>query len=555
MKRTLALLLTMLMIFSLASCGPATPADDSTSQPQSSGTASATSTTSNVVQTEPPQAEVAPTIHIFGSRSVNSPEDRNTMQLVQAWSEAVNVNFEWELVATGYADIKSLKLASGDWPDVFMSVTNEEIIKYGNEGVFIPLQELQEQHCPLLMERYGENPDLKAYMTAPDGNIYTFPFYSIGPWGGMNRFMVINTTWLDNVGKSMPTTLAEFKDVLTAFLSEDANGNGDPNDEIPLSWAGSLSGNHPMGWAFAPDFISASFQCPYPYNNDHMGYEDGKVLFIPASEEYRNWVRWMGELYAEGLLDPQGFTHGTDQYAAKLNTDPYIVGVASVWDIGDSFADPGAYDHYDFIPPMKGLNGEDPVVQYNLGYGGRDKWAVTTACENPEAVMRAADYCFQPDITVQFLEGPYDVRLIPCETCGQAGAYEAGPAPEGMDNTTFRDSVGLFGATPVYIDIPLYGEKLHLHYTDHKVNYINTIMMPYADPDPMPPFFMSVEETAQKSEIWTDLCEYVNRKGAEFVINNNIDAEWDAYLLELEKIGYKKAVDAQQTAIDRALGN
>ena len=33
----------------------------------------------------------------------------------------------------------------------------------------------------------------------------------------------------------MPTTTDEYYEVLKAFKEQDANGNGDPNDEIPLA--------------------------------------------------------------------------------------------------------------------------------------------------------------------------------------------------------------------------------------------------------------------------------------------------------------------------------
>lgn len=40
----------------------------------------------------------------------------------------------------------------------------------------------------------------------------------------------------------MPTTTDEFYEMLVAFRDQDANGNGDPNDELPLlgssSWGG-----------------------------------------------------------------------------------------------------------------------------------------------------------------------------------------------------------------------------------------------------------------------------------------------------------------------------
>ena len=40
----------------------------------------------------------------------------------------------------------------------------------------------------------------------------------------------------------MPTTWDELYDVLVAFKEKDANGNGDPNDEIPMDWPGGIGG-------------------------------------------------------------------------------------------------------------------------------------------------------------------------------------------------------------------------------------------------------------------------------------------------------------------------
>ncbi len=140
---------------------------------------------------------------------------------------------------------------------------------------------------------------------------------------------------------------------------KDPNGNGE-KDEIPLSWAGALNNKHVSGWGFGLNWLSDSFQCPDP--DSHLDVVDGKVTFVPMREEYKEWVKWLSELYSEGLLDKNGFTQGTDQYAALLNSTPYQVGVASVWDIGDTFTDPNAYDHYDYLPPMKGLDGRIPLL-------------------------------------------------------------------------------------------------------------------------------------------------------------------------------------------------
>ena len=57
-----------------------------------------------------------------------------------------------------------------------------------------------------------------------------------------NSVIFINKTQLDNLGLDVPTTLGELKDVLVAFRDNDANGNGDASDEIPMDFNGWFSG-------------------------------------------------------------------------------------------------------------------------------------------------------------------------------------------------------------------------------------------------------------------------------------------------------------------------
>ena len=48
---------------------------------------------------------------------------------------------------------------------------------------------------------------------------------------------------------------------------------------------------------------------------------------------------------------------------------------------------------------------------------------------------------------------------------------------------------------------------------------------------------------------------YVKQTTAEFLTGErDIDAEWDAYLAELERIGYQTVLDVYQTAYDRVNG-
>ena len=72
------------------------------------------------------------------------------------------------------------------------------------------------------------------YITALDGHVYEIPALNTGAELEAGFHIWLNYQWLDNLGLSEPKNLDEFHDVLTAFKEQDANGNGDPGDEIPF---------------------------------------------------------------------------------------------------------------------------------------------------------------------------------------------------------------------------------------------------------------------------------------------------------------------------------
>lgn len=80
---------------------------------------------------------------------------------------------------------------------------------------------------------FEEEPDTLSLAKTYEGEIYALPKFQ-GKWPDCNGVMFINKTWLDNLGLEVPTTLGELKDVLVAFRDNDANGNGDASDEIPM---------------------------------------------------------------------------------------------------------------------------------------------------------------------------------------------------------------------------------------------------------------------------------------------------------------------------------
>jgi putative aldouronate transport system substrate-binding protein len=71
----------------------------------------------------------------------------------------------------------SLRLASGDYPDVIMGFNTSPTVTqiYGQQGAFLPLNDLVEQHGVFTKRAWSEYPSAQIAATASDGNIYALP--------------------------------------------------------------------------------------------------------------------------------------------------------------------------------------------------------------------------------------------------------------------------------------------------------------------------------------------------------------------------------------------
>ena len=176
-----------------------------------------------------------------------SIEDWETNDFILWLEEVTNIDFVFELIPTESSGEKlGLMLNSGDYPDMFWNtgMTDAMVSRFGvDEGMFLPLNDLIEEHGNFfkkyVMDTY---PATEGIMTQLDGNIYSLPDVNECYHCKYSNKFWINQAWLDNLGLEMPTTLDELYDVLVAFRDQDANGNGDPTDEIPMA------GDYVNGW-------------------------------------------------------------------------------------------------------------------------------------------------------------------------------------------------------------------------------------------------------------------------------------------------------------------
>ena len=76
---------------------------------------------------------------------------------------------------------------------------------------------------------------------------------------------------------------------------------------------------------------------------------------------------------------------------------------------------------------------------------------------------------------------------------------------------------------------------------------------PYGAYKTIPNFFLTEDQAVEISEIKTPLLDYVEETVARFITGDlNLDADWDSYLKEFDKIGVDRYLDLYQQIYDQS---
>jgi len=491
--------------------------------------------------------------------------DFNTNEFTKWYEERTNIHIEWEMVPPGNIKEKlNLVLASGDYPDIFLGLGVDDVIEaqYGvGQQVFRPLDDLIEKHMTTFKDVLQKHSALKGRITATDGNIYSLPSWNDCFHCSYAQKMWINKEWLDNLGLQIPTTTEEFYQVLKAFKEKDPNGNGKA-DEIPLAGATD-------GWYTPVDgFLMNSFILhPGMYNPLKMIVQDGKVMSIVNTPEYKEGLTYLNKLYAEGLIYQPSFTQKIDQLKSlAANEGSVILGAfptgASVGVI-DSATNQERYKQYVTVPPLKGPNGTRQAAFFQFDAAQSGEFLISSSSKYPEAAIRWADGLYEFETQSRMIMGPKDIgwsepdqnavgldgepallkRLKPYTNEPQNDAWmhagiEYAPSEWRLRGQVKSDA-DLF--SPEGLEKLLYEEtaKNYQPYTPENATV-------------MPPVKLLVEENDELQTIRIELENYINESSIRFITGDlKLAADWDSYVQSLDNIGLKRFVEVNQKAYDR----
>lgn len=468
---------------------------------------------------------------------------------VQALEKACNVKIKWIELLEGQTDEQLTALLAGDLPDVFWAgkIMKDSIISQ-NTSLWRPLTEEEiRTYVPNLASFLDENVDgWLNFITYPDGNIY-------GLAGGkMHSTMhttqgipYINTQWLERLGLEKPTTMEELKTVLTAFRDQDANGNGDPSDEIPMTFKFNGS-QRDIGGLFG------AFGYPDTLTDDghHLVLDGDKVVFVPTTEGYKAACKYLHEnFFSQGLIDMEGFTMDKKTYNAQNQGDIANIGLFMCW---NSF-DLGTVHEAEYEPlsPMLGPDGTTSwgwTASNNMMSTG---FSITNVCKDPELLIKWVDTFYDPYWSMQCDLGPVGINLID----NGDGTYAYAEVPEGMSYDEFRYKEAFASDGPIALTSDYFGTVIsrspgHQAKFERNENYYRK----YAIYQYVPSMLMSEEDNDALSLIQTDILSYTNEMRAKWLAYGGVEEEWDAYVARLESMGLEEYVAIYQNAYTAAYG-
>ena len=494
--------------------------------------------------------------------------DYKNNALTKYLEEQTGYNLEFQVYSGGSdvaTQISTTVAAQQKLPDVILGITLGDgvITRYGDDGYFIDLapyledRELSKVWWERLEENFSEyeQQNIIRKMTEPEsGAIYALPTLETSLVDVIDYQVWINTQWLDKLGLQKPTTTEELYTVLKAFKEQDPNGNGKA-DELPLFGSQSAGlGADVVNWLIN--------QFLYFDSSKAWAIDDSGKLSAPyVTNEYRNAMKFVRKLIKEGLMQDSCFTTGSSDMQ-RITTPASGTALCGIF-VGHLTLHAAMNNEvlyqYEALEPLKGQN---CVINDNTF---RRNMYITADCANPDAAFELFMAMRTEEASTRIRYGEYGVNW--------KEAPEGSVSDVGMDakimiiNDPFNTQntclwSGATGSTNVWAE----GEAAVMaEESSDWIKYRSKLAAQSRanfdkgaeenNPKTLCPTLIYTEAEKEATEsIRTAVNDYRAKSLTDFgkgILDPEKDADWNAYVANLEKLGLKDYTTLAQKAYDR----
>ena len=543
-KRIAAAALVVCMVVSLAGCGGKRKINDGTFRPVDEATL------------QFPLKEKA-TLTGMISYPPSTESEPNNRTIFKRLQEQTNVEIDWMAIQSDqWPDKISLNMSDPNKLTDFIftaGFTDSNLLRYGEYGAIIPLEEYIDAYMPNLKSVFDKYPEYRIMCTDVNGHIWSLPWIEQLGSGKtaiqtVDNMSFINKKWLDFLDLDIPETVDEFEEVLIQFrdhASDLQKEFGIDGSIIPMSCIVNDGGQDPaiLINGFGEGYGDAD-------KDRHIAVtDDQKVICSATQEGYKAGIEWLNKLYEEDLIDPEAFTQEWSTYVSKGKSGRY--GVCFSWDVGN-------VDNLKDWVPLPVLTADTRNLtptngSFTSGFD-RGRCVVTSVAENPALVCAWLDQMYAPMQSPQNNWGTYGED-------DDFDIFEMGKNDKGED---MLKHAPLGDASPVEVreaeavggPLAVLDEYYDVYVTcpddaQYRLDWIEEIYTPDMHTEYVyPNIFMSREDTERLSNLQADIKKTINAKKADWIMNGFSDADWDKYLKDLEAYGLSEYLELFQTYLD-----
>lgn len=547
MKKTMAWLLALALVFGLGLTGSVAPAAA--------------------------DAEELETITIMGyermiadnasfAKAVSGELPQKVWDAASDIFKAAGFDLQFEIIADQeqYTTTVQTRMAAGyNLPDIvcLSTMSEADVLGLADNGVILPMNEILETtKGPAYNYFYGgEGERARNMLSDENGNFWWLPRIQInlleGKEAGTSMGICIRLDWLNKLNLPVPSSLDEFTDALRAFQENDMNGNG-IKDEVAVVdvsafgngidyWFGMVNGGRE---GIGVNVTAGTVESPW---------------YSPVAKEYFEYVRMLVE---EGLLymDAIGTDNNTDQLQNENKVSAlyyYPVGTYAEAPIRAAGVPDAEYIGIIPFDAVEGVHGfyseETPYLVYL-------KTAVTNSAAGREETI------------AKFFDVLYDTEMFNLIDWGIEGVNyavnEDGSYSRLAEDVSHHDKWVQGIAEFDHMARNFFPTIRHNERTDEinrtidagwpekgKFEY-DANGYPYITPNDNSGYYAlaTAEETEILAEYTTDLSTYSRELAANLALGRASLDDWDSYIEELQELGLDEILAVRQAQLDRRNG-
>lgn len=493
--------------------------------------------------------------------------DYKDMKVFKDLAASTNVTANWEnITESSYATQKSLILSSpARYPDAIYHAgfSNKELIQYGtSRHVLVAIDEYLE-YMPNLKAILEKRPDIKAALQSPDGHIYSLPRVEEMGLKSYPNILFINKEWIGklidqnrlsfNLEKSalvdgLKLTRSQYKEILGHFKSLDMNGNGQNNDEIPLSF---VHGN----WQGNESDLLASFGLAE--NADHKTIINDRVVFTCQDTKWRNAVSEISKWVRDGLIETAAFEDSQDTFLAKGKVDSKgyeKLGSFYWWEMETVISESEQENYIVMQPLVDDATGKQYVGVSNLQEVEKGECVIFNKCQYKEVLLTYFDRFYDPYTSAQINYGP--IGIVYEEQLNEKGMLVNKPLPEGVTTDELRLKNAPLGA--IYLSEESWENYVVMEpRAVLRLERLEAYVKPYTyqGARSFPNISYTLEEINSLNTYETNLGDVIGSQFIEWILQGSdiTDQQWEAFQNKLTKAGIEEVKRINQAGYDRFL--